>query len=170
MNMYPLQKSVSSVTNKVVKVDNKLLRGSSVTSPLKVRKMKKEGITQIIDLRNSAHFESPLEKMFCKLFGIKYVNFKFSHRLNDMPNQDFFEKINESILSNEGKTYMHCQYGHHRTGLAVAIYEKLHTKKNNSEIIKNMIDNGYTEIASEGKTNKEKKYIGLFEQMVKRYF
>lgn len=153
-----------------IKVDGKLLRGSCVTSPFKVRKMKKEGVTQIIDLRNSAHFESPLEKIFCKMFGIKYVNYKFSHRLNEIPNQDFFEKINENILSNEGKTYMHCQYGHHRTGLAVAIYEKLHTKKDNSEIVKNMIDNGYTEIMSKGKTKKEKKYINQYNQMMDMYF
>lgn len=152
------------------KVDDKLLRGSCVTSPLKVRKMKKEGITQIIDLRNSAHFESPLEKLFCKIFGIKYVNYRFSHRLNDIPDQDFFKKVNESILSNEGKTYMHCEYGRHRTGLAVAIYEKLHTQKDNSEIIKNMIDNGYTEIMSKGETKKEKKYINQYNQMMDMYF
>ena len=65
---------------------------------------------------------------------------------------------------------MHCQYGHHRTGLAVAIYEKLHTKKDNSEIIKNMIDNGYTEIMSKGETKKEKKYINQYNQMMDMYF
>ena len=151
-------------------VDNKLMRGCSVTSPLKIRQMKKEGITQVIDLRNSAHIESPLEKMFCKMFGIKYVNHRFSHRQNNIPNDKFFKEINESILSNEGKTYMHCQYGHHRTGLAVAIYEKLNTKKDNSEIIKNMIDNGYTEIMSKGETKKEKKYINQYNQMMDMYF
>lgn len=152
------------------KVDNKLLRGSCITSPLKIRKMKDKGITQIIDLRNSAHFESQLEKFFCKMFGIKYVNLKFSHRQNNIPNHDFFEKINENILSNKGKTYIHCQYGHHRTGLAVAIYEKLHTKKDNTQIIKDMINNGYTEIASNGTTKKEKKYIHQYNQMMDMYF
>ena len=132
--------------------------------------MKKEGITQIIDLRNSAHFESPLEKLFCKMFGIKYVNYKFSHRQTDIPQGDFFAKINDTILTNNGTTYMHCQYGKHRTGLAVAIYEKQHTPKSNAEIFQNMIDNGYTEITSEGKTPKEKKYLNLYHQMIDKYF
>ena len=152
------------------KVDNKLMRGASVLSPFKMRTIKNNGVTQIIDLRNSAYIERPLEKLMCRLFGIKYVNYKFSHRKTDIPNKEFFERINNAITGNQGKTYVHCQYGRHRTGLAVAVYEKAHTKKTNAEIIQNMINNGYCEIISEGKTQKEKKYINQFKQMWDSFF
>lgn len=150
-------------------VDTKLIRGEAVISPIKIKKLKQEGITQIIDLRNSAQTKSFIEKMVCNIIGIKYTNFRFSHRINELPKDDFFEKINNSITSNDGKSYIHCQYGHHRTGLAVAIYEKLHTGKSDSEIVENLINNGYKEINSTGKTHKEKKYLNLFKQLQKRY-
>ena len=43
-----------------IPVDNKLVRGRAVTCPYRLYKMKNEGITQIIDLRNSAYLESPI--------------------------------------------------------------------------------------------------------------
>ena len=155
---------------KPVIVDNKLMRGCAISSPFKLKKMKEEGITQIIDLRNSARIESPFEKLMCNLLGIKYQHCNFSHRLNELPSNDFFETINKLIISNKGKSYVQCEYGKHRTGLVVAIYEKLHTQNRDKKIIENLINNGYKEITKEGKTNKEKKYIGLYQQMMDRYF
>ena len=171
MNVTPVKTNSTSFGRfNPVRVDSRLLRGASVTSPLKLMEMKKNGVTQIIDLRNSSRVESPIEKFLCKILGIKYLNYRFSHRQNTIPNGDFFEKINNSILSNEGNTYIHCQYGRHRTGLAVAVYEKSHTSKTVPEIRQNMIENGYTEIITEGKSKKEQKYINLYDQMSDRYF
>ena len=63
-------------------VDQNLIRGRAVTSPIRLYKMKKVGINQIIDLRNSSFIKSPLEKFFCKFLGIKYRNLKYPHRLD----------------------------------------------------------------------------------------
>jgi len=151
-------------------VDEKLVRGASILSPFKIKKAKEKGVTQIIDLRNSAKISGCVEKLLCNMFGIKYQNYKFPHRQKHLPSKDFFEEINKTIVNNEGKTYVHCQYGHHRTGLAVAIYEKLHSVKSESEIVENMICNGYRELISSKKTQKEKKYLQLYNQMIDVYF
>ena len=108
---------------KPVKVNDKLIRGGATISPRKIKKMKKEGVTQIIDLRNSALFERPIEKLLCRIFGIKYINYKFSHRAKNIPGGDFFEKINQAIINNQGTTYLHCEYGKHNDRDFLSIYK-----------------------------------------------
>lgn len=174
MNSYLYQNQLTIFSGmprmRKTKVDEKLFRGGAVTSPMTLYRMKKTGITQIIDLRNSAFLKSSLENIMCKMLGIKYLHMNFPHRRKTLPQNDFFERINNSIEKNTGKTYLHCEYGKHRTGLAVAIYEKFHTSKTKEEITQNMINNGYDEIISHGKTKKEQKYINLYQQMINRYF
>lgn len=153
-----------------IKVDEKLLRGEAVTSPLKLYRLKKQGVTKIIDLRNSAFVERPLEKFFCKLFGIKYENHKYSFRLKTLPQSDFFESINNSIVKNQGKTYIHCQYGKRRTGICVAIYEKLNTNKKSDEIIDNMVHIGFKEIEKNMDTRKAKHVRCMLFDLLKKYF
>lgn len=153
-----------------VEVDEKLLRGRALMSLSDIRKVKKQGVTQVIDLRNSATFGSGIEKLLCNMFGIRYVHCRFSHRSKTIPDADFFEHINNMILVNEGTSYVNCQYGRHRTGLVVAAYEKQCAKKGENEIVGNLISNGYDEIISNGKTKKQKKYISLFNQFTQRYF
>ena len=127
-------------------VDEKLIRGKAVSCSWRLYKMKQDGITQVIDLRNSSLVERPIEKFFCKWFGIKYINYKYPHRLNNIPEKSFFDKVNKSINSNNGKTYIHCQYGKRRTGMCVAIYQKEFTKKPIKNIIEEMIELGYKEL------------------------
>ena len=85
-------------------VDNKLIRGRAVCCPWRLNEMKKEGITQIIDLRNTSWIERPIEKFFCKMLGIKYKNFKYPYRLKYLPDKSFFDSINHQIRGNEGKS------------------------------------------------------------------
>ena len=155
---------------KVINVDNKLCRGSAPINPRSLLKMKEQGINQVIDLRNSACLLSFMEKLFCKILGLNYVNFKYPHRLDYVPPHDFFQKINEKITKNEGKTYIHCHYGKRRTGICVAIYEKEHTKKTKKDILKELIELGFKEVLSSGKSKKQVKLQKIYNDFLKKYF
>lgn len=150
-------------------VDNRLIRGKSVTSPLRLYKMKKAGINQIIDLRNSSLINKPLEKLFCKLLGIKYKNFKYSHRMNGIPKPAFFLDVMNAITKNGGKTYIHCQKGKRRTGICVALYEKYFTQKPLNSIIKDMVKLGFSDIFENPNTKRSKKYYNILKDFMKTY-
>lgn len=135
-------------------VDERLIRGPRVSCPWRLYQMKREGINQVIDLRNGSYFNRPMEKFFCKLLGIKYVNYRYSHKDINLPSDDFFKRVNDTILNNDGKTYIHCLLGKRRTGVCVALYEKLHTDKSDSVIIKNMLEKGFNDI--EGRKNSKR--------------
>lgn len=151
-------------------VDDKLIRGKALTSPLIIYKIKRQNITQIIDLRNTSTIKRPLEKFFCKLFGIKYVNCKYPHRLNYVPDIDFFNRINTLIRNNNGKTYIHCEYGKRRTGISVAIYEQQYLKKDKYSIIQNMLDLGYKELKSNSKSSKAVRLKTIFNDFLNKYY
>lgn len=153
-----------------IKIDDKLVRGRAVTCPYNLYKMKKEGITQVIDLRNSSFVRRPLERLFCKILGLKYFNFKYPHRLNKLPEESFFEKINKTILNNDGKTYIHCQYGKRRTGISVAIYEKLHCKKLKSEVLEHLLNYGFQEIRDGKNTSKRIKLQSIYDDFIQKYY
>lgn len=155
---------------RTVKVDDKLIRGNAIRTYCEIKKIKQAGITQIIDLRNTSLIWRKIEKILCKIVGIKYINHRFSRRATTIPNRDYFEKLIQDIINNEGTTYIHCEYGKHRTGIAVAIYEILHSKKSITEIIKEMIDNGYDEMLRNGNSKKEQNYRRLYKQMIDQYF
>ena len=153
-----------------IPVDNRLVRGAAVVSPIKLYKMKKEGITQIIDLRNSSFISRPIEKFFCKILGIKYVNHKYPHRLSTLPADTFFKKVNEDIVNNKGKTYLHCLKGKRRTGICVAIYEKEHTNKTKKEIIDNVLNMGFQEVRDNTPSFKTPHLKSIFEDFIKKYY
>lgn len=153
-------------------VDDKLIRGRAVTSPLRLYTMKKNNINQIIDLRNTHSIKKTIEKLTCKMLGIKYINLKYSHRSKRLPNQEFFEKINETILNNNGKTYIHCRYGKRRTGVSVAIYELKHSNKSKKEIIQNIFDLGFPELKNpqEQTSKRMKRYQLIIKELFEKYF
>ena len=131
---------------KIVKVDDKLLRGNAIFMPTKIARLKAKNVTQVIDLRDGGKAGSPflkkLEKFYCKLFNIKYVEAKMQFIQNRIPNEDYFSKVTKLIQNNDGKSYVHCHYGKHRTGQVIAMYEK---SKNICEdkILKNLFDCGW---------------------------
>lgn len=153
-----------------IRVDNRLVRGGAVTCPYRLRMMKKEGITQVIDLRNSSFITGNIEKALCKLFGIKYVNFPYKHRLSSLPTQDFFERVNQQILKNKGKTYLHCQYGKRRTGICTAVYEQRYTNKTKDEIISNMINIGFQDIFKNSRSPRIIKYRQIVYDFINRFY
>ena len=153
-----------------LKVDEKLIRGRSVNCPWRLHKMKKEGITQIIDLRNTSTIERPIERFFCNLLGLKYINVRYPNRLNTVPAIEFFEKINNLIRSNNGKSYIHCEYGKRRTGICVALYKKMNTDKSAKEIIEEMLDIGYKELIQKHFSPKKRKSKKIFTDFIKKYF
>ena len=153
----------------MIQVDNKLIRGKAVTSPLRLYKMKQAGINQIIDLRNTSFVKRPIEKFFCKLFGIKYQNFKYSHLLESLPEPQFFYNVNNAIRKNEGKTYIHCQKGKRRTGICVALYEKYFTQNSLNKIISNMINIGFTDVFTTPNTKQSKKYYRIIKEFLNTY-
>lgn len=112
---------------KIIQVNENLYRGNAVYSPVKALRIKGKGIKQVIDLRHEdgtmVRLLKSLEKIYLKTLGIKYINKRFyKDGIETVPDIAFFEGINEQI--NKNKTYIHCHFGKHRTGFAVAMYEK----------------------------------------------
>jgi len=113
---------------KIEKIDSKLYRGNAVFTPVKALRIKNRGITQIIDLRNGGNvLPNPfrfLERMYCKILNIKYVNMCYNvSNQEKIPDANFFDAVSSQIQKSK-KTYIHCHFGLHRTGFAVAMYEK----------------------------------------------
>lgn len=152
----------------MTKVDNRLIRGRAVTSPVRLYQLKQAGVTQIVDLRSNSLIK-PLERFFCKLIGIKYKNLQYSHRMNSLPEEDFFHEVVNTIDKNNGKTYIHCLYGKHRTGICVAMYEKMRTNKPVDKIISNLIKMGFSDIFANPNTKRSKKYNNILKDFMKTY-
>jgi len=128
---------------KIKQVDEHLYRGTAVFSPIKAYKIKKRGITQIIDLRHEnnifARSFRNLENLYCKLLKIKYVKKSFyTNKKEQLPNKDYFDDLIKQIDSSK-KTYIHCHFGKHRTGFAVAMYQK-DKGVSKDEIIKQLLN------------------------------
>ncbi len=151
----------------MIKVDDKLIRGKAVTSPYRLYTMKQNNITQIIDLRNTSYIKKYIEKFFCKLFGIKYVNIKYSHRLDNLPEENLFQQVVNAITGNPKQTYMHCEKGKRRAGIIAAYYEKKSLNKSNEEVIDNLMNNGFSNLNIH--TPKGKKYIGILTEFIDTY-
>ena len=153
---------------KITKVDDKLLRGSAVFTPAKIIRLKAKKVTQIIDLRDGGKASSPflkkLEKLYCKLFNIKYTEARIQFVQDKIPNQDYFSKVTSLIENNDGKSYIHCHYGKHRTGQVIAMYEKA---KNVDErkIIKDLFAYGWNQ-KSDFVENSYKSLLAF----LKKYF
>ncbi len=135
-------------------VDNKFVRGDYVFSPLKLYGMKQKGINQIIDLRQENKLKKGIEKLFCKILNIEYINKPLSFKNKDFPTKTYFENINKLICENKGTTYLHCKKGKHRTGLCVAAYEKEVMHKTNPEIIYNLYTDSFSDLIKNGEKRK----------------
>lgn len=149
-----------------IRIDSKLFTGKPIINPYDLVRMKRNGVTQIIDLRQHSHFLKLLEKIQCKVFGITYKNKIFKTDTDNIPTIDFFHNINNEIIQNNGKTYLHCKHGIHRTGMCIASYQKEVLKLENSAILKDFLKNTSTDknIASSEKIKLVlDKFIDLFK-------
>ena len=127
-----------------------------------------KGVTQVIDLRNTSFFARPIEKLLCKILGIKYINHRYAHSSTALPSADFFESVNKSIIENNGKTYIHCMKGKRRTGMCVAVYEKKNSSKPSKEIIDNMVNLGFWEFDKNKTPKRLSNLQGVFSEFVEK--
>lgn len=148
-------------------VGEKLLRGRAVSCPYRLYTMKKNGVNQIIDLRNAFSVQKFFEKMFCKIIGIKYINQKYPHRLQSLPSEGFLKGIADTVANNPQQTYVHCQYGKRRTGIVVAYCEKVNAKKSNEEISENLFNICFSDVNPDSKRGK--RYFKIMTEFVEKY-
>ena len=141
------------------------MRGDYILSPTRLYHLKKQGVTQVIDLRNENKVKKGIEKLLCKVLNIEYINKPLSFRSKDFPTRGFFENINQLISENNGTTYLHCKNGKHRTGLCVAAYEKEILHKSNPEIIYNLYTDSFSDITKNRKslTDALSKFAKCFD-------
>ena len=128
---------------KIRQVDNHLYRGSAIFTPVKALRVKQKGVTQVIDLRHEDGFFvkvfRKLEKLYCKLLKMEYVKKSFyKNNIEQLPNKDYYKELINQINSSS-KTYIHCHFGKHRTGFAVAMYQK-NKGESNETILKELLN------------------------------
>jgi len=186
--IYTFNKSMKvSLFNKVlfshthrpnIVVDKKLIRGSCVSNPFELYSLKKDGVNQIIDLRCLSVEKIQIipffiEKMFCKMLGIKHINIKYNHKLTDIPDMNFFKQINNLIVNNPQKTYIHCRHGKRRTGICVAVFEMFNTKKQKSDILYNLYNIGFKELVTHDKKTPKhinKRLLDIYNNFLKKFY
>ena len=168
----------SVVTFTPIRVDKKLLRGDAIRSIANIKQLKKSGVTQIIDLRYPLEDRGDIiskffEKILCKIFRVKYYNFKYSHKSENMPDMKFFNKINEVILNSNGQTFIHCRHGKRRTGICVAVYEIFHSGKSKKEILDELYNLGFKELHENADKIPDKVYkrlIKIYNNFIDKFY
>ena len=149
-------------------IDGRLFTGKPIPSPVALYKIKKMGVTQVIDLREDAFWKRLTERIGCTLAGIKYKNIKVKTHTYNIPSVEFFNDINKKIVSNDGKTYLHCKYGRHRTGMCVAAYEKEVLKKNALNVYISLT-NKFPELSEFGNLRIKNKLRIVYDKFVNLY-
>ena len=128
-------------------VDNNLIRGGYVVSPVTMYRMKKLGITKVIDLRNTQSVVRRIEQFLCSVFKLKYINKPYAfEKMKKLPDEQDFLCVNKEITENNGKTYLHCVHGKHRTGIFVAMYEREILHKETQEVLGNLLNKGFLDL------------------------
>lgn len=130
---------------KIIKVDDKLYRGSAVFTPVRAARLKMRGVEQIIDLRGGkkgSSFLKSLEHLYCKILNIKYINIPLSFSEKSIPKDSSFKKVLKILSKDSSKTFIHCHYGRHRTGECVFLYQKKNNQKE-EEMLRGLLNNGW---------------------------
>ncbi|MGD9563113.1 MAG: tyrosine-protein phosphatase [Pyrinomonadaceae bacterium] len=130
-------------------MDENFYRGSQPTAE-DYKSLKEMGITTVIDLRKDSEDYS---KSTVESLGMKYVNIPMTGwTTKDESVAEFIEQINDQ---SNGKIYVHCAAGKHRTGLVGAIYR---------------LENDGWDYDTAYKEMKNYKYFsGLFHRKIKGY-
>ena len=117
---------MQGVEQKFQTVDKYLIRGPRPTVR-EVFQLKKQGVTQIYDFRHKSFRGMKfMERIACKLAGIKYIRKPFSFLQGNTPKLLDYEEIAKSVKQNGksgGKTFFHCNSGKHRTSHMATFYD-----------------------------------------------
>ena len=133
--------SFKQIPKKFTSVDNYLIRGPH-PNLYELYQLKKEGVTQVYDFRHkSLHGFKFIEKLACKVLGIKYTRKPYSNLYGEYPTIQEFEQMAQSVTQNGergGKTLFHCNSGRHRTAHMSAFYELTKGKQTLQEVKENL--------------------------------
>ena len=117
---------ITGLNPKFKKVDKYLIRGPR-PSVKDIFQLKKQGVTQIYDFRHYSSFGMKfIERVACKLAGVKYIRKPFSFLSDKAPQLNDFEEVAKSVKENGekgGKTFFHCNSGRHRTSQMATFYD-----------------------------------------------
>ena len=123
-------------------VSKNLIVGASLKISQLRQLRNEEEVSRVIDLRNGRHARRLKEFLVCKLLGIDYNSrpMKIGDKLPLV--KDEFEKIHSLISGNtQGKTFVHCNNGLHRSMLVAAFEEfkagRIRSFEELSEFLKN---------------------------------
>jgi protein tyrosine/serine phosphatase len=139
------------------KVSDKYFRGGILTCEYDILRLKRKGVTDIINLIDSAKFDPKLAD-FAKKQGINY------HRIEllppyGIPNKKQIDQFFNVIDTSKGAVYTHCLHGKDRTGIMTFMYEVEKLNKPKHEAVKNMLNCGL----------HAKKNPFMIEFLAKRY-
>lgn len=158
-------------------IDSNSVRGVTLANqnPTLLKELKECGVKTIIDLRPEGGEESKYAQN-CKRNGLDYFNFKirdnmpifnapFSGKMNAEERRNSIEKFVKQMssffdLMDNGKNYMACLLGLHRTDLAVTMNYLLNPKEPTSPPI-------LSHMFFDEETNLTNKYIGKVKNMLK---
>lgn len=115
-----------------------------------LKELRKEGVTQIVDLRRYLTLPCQIsEKIKCLLLGIKYHWYPL-HLKKAMPNKNFLHEVSNLVKINPNNTYVHCHSGKHRTGFVTAAVEIINEGKPIDKAINEMLERGYWKVKPRG--------------------
>jgi len=122
------------------KVSEKYYRGGFIACEYDILRLKRKGVTDIVNLTESQKFNPHLAD-FAKKQKMNY------HRIELLPPygiptiqkiKQFFEIIKQS----KGAVYVHCLHGKDRTGIMTFMHEVDYLKRTTNQATKNMIKAG----------------------------
>lgn len=130
------------LTTRIRHVNNKLIAGPQ-PSWKELKELKKQGVTLVIDLRSKYQLlQRTQEEIYCRLLGLKRI-FLPSQLLKNLPDIKTFLQFNKLVKNNDGKTYVHCRSGRHRTNFFVVFNELTNGEKTIPNIMKYLKENGF---------------------------
>lgn len=149
--------SFKAIPQKVRQINPKLFASGRLTFE-ELKEFKKEGLTQVIDLRSAnSLYQRTKELIFCTLLNIKRKSIPVNF-VKKLPPKELFIKVKDIVDKNPNKTLIHCNSGKHRTNIFCMGVQVLNGEKKVDEAVDYMLSNKYREVAKK-KINSEKRVL-----------
>lgn len=134
------EKTGAPVKNYGVVTEGRIYRGGQPLGD-DYKYLKEQGIKTIIDLSDDKMYES--EKERAEANGFKYIHIPI-YDSHATPDDQTVNKIIEAMKDeSNGKMFIHCQAGKHRTGAMVAIYKMMHENMSYKDAVEEMKKYGF---------------------------